>query len=75
MKKTLVVASVLFLLLAPTLTQTLYAQPPFPGGAAGTPPCWPKPCVPIDGGISLLIAAGIGLGVKKTLDSRKKDVI
>ena len=27
---------------------------------------------PIDGGISLLIAAGIGYGVKKARDNRKK---
>ena len=27
---------------------------------------------PIDGGISLLVAAGIGYGVKKVKDSRKK---
>lgn len=67
MKKTLVVLSVLFLLLTP-----IFAQPPFPGGAAGTPTCWPAPCVPIDGGISILIAAGIGLGVKKAYGSRKR---
>lgn len=29
---------------------------------------------PIDGGISLLIAAGIGYGVKKARDNRKKNV-
>ena len=29
-------------------------------------------CVPIDGGLSFLIAAGVGYGVKKVRDSRKK---
>ena len=44
------------------------AQPGPPGG----PGCWPPPCeIPLDGGISLLIAAGIALGGKKFYDSRK----
>lgn len=30
------------------------------------------PDVPIDGGLSLLLAAGVGYGVKKVRDSRKK---
>jgi hypothetical protein len=29
-------------------------------------------CVPIDGGLSLLIAAGVGYGIKKVRDSRKQ---
>ena len=29
---------------------------------------------PIDGGLSLLIAAGIGLGAKKAYDKRKKTI-
>lgn len=37
------------------------------------PPCWPPPCtVPLDGGLSILIAAGIGLAGKKFYDFRKK---
>jgi hypothetical protein len=32
----------------------------------------PDPDAPIDGGISLLVAAGIGYGAKKARDSRKK---
>ena len=44
-----------------------------PGPPMGPPPCWPPPCVvPLDGGISLLIAAGIALGGKKFYDFRKK---
>jgi hypothetical protein len=41
----------------------------------GPPPCWPPPCtIPLDGGISLLIAAGVALGGKKLYDFRKKSV-
>ena len=32
----------------------------------------PDPDVPIDGGLSLLVAAGIGYGIKKIRDSRKE---
>ena len=32
----------------------------------------PDPDAPIDGGLSLLLAAGVGYGVKKVRDSRKK---
>jgi len=55
----------------------LAAGPPSPpGGTGGTsaPPCWPEPCVPIDNGIGLLIAAGVIYGVKKLYDSRKTNV-
>jgi hypothetical protein len=47
------------------------AQPPPPNGTA-TPPCWPPPCIPIDGGISWLLAAGIVYGAKKSWDLGKK---
>ena len=44
-----------------------------PGPPSGPPPCWPPPCsVPLDGGLSILIAAGVGLAGKKFYDSRKK---
>ena len=43
-----------------------------PGPPMGPPPCWPPPCtVPLDGGISILIAAGAGLAGKKFYDMRK----
>ena len=38
-----------------------------PCGGPGLPEC------PIDGGISLLLAAGVGYGVKRYRDARKKD--
>lgn len=40
--------------------------PPPPGGGPGTPCCWPPPCVcgmPLNSGIIILIALGIGLGL------------
>lgn len=39
--------------------------PPPPSGDPDEP-------VPLDGGLSLLIAAGVGYGAKKTYDLRKK---
>jgi len=49
---------------------------PIKGTAQVTDPgCDPlDPLCPIDGGISLLIAAGIGLGAKKAYDKKKKQV-
>ena len=43
--------------------------PPPPGGA---PPCWPGPCIPIDGGIGILIAAGLAYGGNKLMKSSGK---
>lgn len=48
------------------------APPPPPSGGAG---CWPPPCVPIDGGISLLIAAGAIYGGKTLYSKRKKNTL
>jgi hypothetical protein len=46
---------------------------PLPIFAQGDPGCDPlDPACPIDGGLSLLIAAGIGLGAKKAYDNKKK---
>lgn len=46
------------------------AAPPPPPGIG--PACWPPPCIPIDGGITLLMAAGAAYGAKKLLYTRKK---
>jgi len=58
------------------LTFILEAQVPGGGGAPSgggpTGGCFPNPCVPIDGGISFLVAAGIALGGKKLFDASKK---
>ena len=49
---------------------------PFTGTAQTSDPgCDPlDPTCPIDGGLSLLIAAGIGLGAKKAYNKKKKAV-
>lgn len=48
------------------------AGPPGPpNGGPGGPPCWPPPCVPIDGGISFLLLAGVAYGGKKVYDISK----
>ncbi len=44
--------------------------PPPPSGSS--PDCWPPPCVPIDGGISLLIAAGAIYGGRKLYSKHKE---
>jgi hypothetical protein len=42
--------------------------------AQSDPGCDPlDPACPIDGGVSLLIAAGIGIGAKKAFDLKKKN--
>lgn len=53
-----------------------------PGGGTGAPNgsgppaagggCWPPPCIPIDGGISLLIAAGAVYGGRKLYQKHKE---
>jgi hypothetical protein len=50
---------------------SIAAGPPGPPMGPGT--CWPNPCpIPLDGGISFLIAAGVALGGKKIYGLRKK---
>ena len=45
---------------------------PAPPIGGGVPACWPPPCIPIDGGVSFLIAAAAVYGGKKLYDSHKK---
>ena len=48
---------------------------PLTSKAQGDPGCDPlDPACPIDGGLSLLIAAGIGLGAIKAFENNKKAV-
>lgn len=61
MKKAILFSAILVLVLV--LPQWLHAQPGFGDDVDD---------VPIDGGISLLIAAGVGYGIKKTKRLRKK---
>jgi hypothetical protein len=46
--------------------------PPPPPGGGDEPGCWPPPCIPIDGGISLLIAAGAVYGGRKLYSKQKE---
>lgn len=58
------------------LSVTIVLCVPVLGMAQIDPGCDPAvdpACVPIDGGLGLLIAAGVGYGIKKVRDSRKKD--
>jgi hypothetical protein len=48
------------------LPSLVHAQGP------GCDPLVDPTCTPIDGGLGFLIAAGVGYGVKKVRDSRKK---
>lgn len=49
----------------------VFSQLP-PDNEEETPGCWPPPCVPIDGGIVFLIAAGAAYGSKKIYDYKKQ---
>jgi len=55
-------------------TSDLKAQPPGggPGGGGGPGPCFPPPCVPIDGGLSFLLIAGAAYGGKKVYEMNQK---
>jgi hypothetical protein len=44
-------------------------SPPFPIGAPDCGDFFGPACIPIDGGVSFLIAAGVALGGKKALDA------
>ena len=58
-----------------SLSASVFAQPSGPPGPPDGPPCGGPfgPACPIDGGVSLLIAAGLAYGGKKTYDiSRNK---
>lgn len=64
------ILSFIFILMSISLTFAQLAPPPPPPG--GGPSCWPPPCIPIDGGISLLIAAGAIYGGKKLYKKNKE---
>jgi hypothetical protein len=49
----------------------VYAQPT--GDPTGDPDATPVEEVPIDGGLSLLLVAGIAYGAKRAYDNKKKD--
>jgi hypothetical protein len=49
--------------------------PPGPPGGGSQPCGWPNPntCIPIDGGIGLLLAAAAAFGAKKIYYTRNKN--
>lgn len=54
------------------LGSDVLASPPGGGGGpGGQGGCIPPPCVPIDGGISALLVAGVAFGGKKIFDAMK----
>ncbi|MFT6844434.1 MAG: hypothetical protein ACJAUV_000613 [Flavobacteriales bacterium] len=61
---------IILVLILTTVSSVIYAQPPGSGSSA---PCWPPPCIPIDGGVGFLAAAGIAMGVKFLYDKKNKD--
>ena len=65
-----VIAIIAFFTLVTVSNSYAGGPPPPPGG--GGPPCLPPPCIPIDGGISFLVAAGVAVGAKKIYNSRKE---
>lgn len=71
-----IVKTALVLVVVVGLGQVAFGQPPAgppPGGAVpsgNTPPCWAPECVPIDGGLGILLAAGAMLGFR-SLKSKK----
>lgn len=70
MKKIVLILSLLFI----GLSAPLIAQPPDPGDPTDPGPgCFPPPCVPIDGGLSWLLIAGVAYGGKKFHDMNKKN--
>lgn len=69
--KTMNTRFVLILLFSIGFTSLCVALPP-PPPSGGTPDCWPPPCIPIDGGISLLIAAGAIYGGRKLYKNQQE---
>lgn len=61
-----VVVVMLILCFVPAISQA--QLPPDPGCDPVADPA----CIPIDGGLSLLIAAGVGYSIKKVRDNRMK---
>jgi hypothetical protein len=79
MKKQLWLFSLLLALMAIAPLADVLALPPPPIGpppppGGGGPTCWPPPCIPIDGGIGFLLAAGLAFGGSKLMKSSKKNV-
>lgn len=76
-KKYIKPVALLFFLVVTFNLDILAGGPPGPpGGGGGGPPggCWPpSACIPLDGGISFLLLAGVAYGGKKIYDTSKKE--
>lgn len=63
------------ILLIAVSSQPIYAQlPPPPPPPPTGPPCWPPPCVPVNGGLIYALSAALLFGVYaiyKSVKSRK----
>lgn len=60
----------LFAIVLLTGVTALHGQPPPPPPPSG-PPCWPPPCIPVDGGIVFAIGAAAVFGGRKIYRSLK----
>jgi hypothetical protein len=72
MKKQLIYRLLIFVvtLILPAIAFTQpFSPPPPPADPVDTIPA----DIPFDGGLSILLAAGVGYGVKKTRDQRKQN--
>lgn len=70
LNKYFILASVILLMIIGI--QTGHSQPPPPPPPDG-PPCWPPPCIPVNGGIIYAIGAAVLFGayaILKSLRSR-----
>lgn len=65
----LIALGMMMLMIEPSFAQPGGGGPPTGGGDPG---CWPPPCIPIDGGMSFLMALGLAFGGKKLLELRAK---
>ena len=63
---------ILLLIFIVSFASITIAQPAPPPPPIDEPGCWPPPCIPIDGGISLLVAAGAIYGGKKLYFNRRE---
>lgn len=60
--------NLLILLVFLYITSITFAAAPPPPPPPPSPGCWPPPCIPIDGGVSILLLAGAMYGAKKSYD-------
>ena len=61
-----------FLMIATTVS---FAQPlPYQNGNGSAPSAGPIHGAPIDGGLSILLALGLGYGAKKVYNTKKKQL-